>query len=186
MGHTHEDIDQMFSRISIALNDVNTETIQDLCERIPGAYTPAPTVEEVHMTPNFRDWIKPHLLNLQGQSAPHSFKLSLGEDGHILLQSKQWTRRETWLAPEGMRFLRVQHVLGDIPGWPEATPFKEYDLDGLETSIALLKTKFLRPTSAAEWEGWIHIQRNLDVRDPATFWAILLQGCRPVIWAKCQ
>lgn len=44
VGHTHEDIDQLFSRIAVALRKTNAPTIDEFAKVIENSYTPQPKV----------------------------------------------------------------------------------------------------------------------------------------------
>ena len=179
VGHTHEDIDQMFSRISVALNNVNTESVQDLCTKIPLAYTPAPVVEEAPVTANFRDWIQSHIVDIRGHSKPHTFKITAGDDGCVL-QWKCWTRRKTWKPEQPIPITNVNRLMEDVPGEPEVTPFKEYDVDELERSIARLESYFIRDSTAAEWLVWIRGTRDLDAGGATVeVWRNFVASIRP-------
>lgn len=170
VGHTHEDIDQMFSRVSLGLSSANTETVRDLCTKLPTLFTPVPVVEEVHGTANFRAWVEDHIMSLKGHAKPHSFKFSLGADQKLVIQSKHWSRRHNWLPEEGMEFLKVNSVLNDIPGEPTMTPMVEYDLGELTRSIRRLAPLFLRPTAEQEWAEWIQAQLDFDEMEPVRRW----------------
>ena len=55
VGHTHDDIDQMFSRFSAKLHNKNAVTISQLSTVCHNGYTPNPVVEVVE---EVLDWIK--------------------------------------------------------------------------------------------------------------------------------
>ena len=57
-GHTHEDIDQVFSRTAEALRPVDAITLNDLHTILRGAYTPRPTVSHVSNVANIRDALR--------------------------------------------------------------------------------------------------------------------------------
>ena len=57
-GHTHEDIDQIFSCTARALRPVNAVTLDDLHCLIRTAYTPRPTVTHLSNVANMREALK--------------------------------------------------------------------------------------------------------------------------------
>jgi len=80
-GHTHEDIDQLFSNMRIAMKYHDFDTLLDLLSKLlPKAYkSNRPVVTKVH--PNIFNWkvfLKPYLPNLSGHSKPHVFHLERG------------------------------------------------------------------------------------------------------------
>ncbi|XP_019616724.1 PREDICTED: uncharacterized protein LOC109464227 [Branchiostoma belcheri] len=73
VGHTHEDIDQMFSRVADKLRHQEAHTPEQLinmmpeCSRLRGLY-------------NIRDWLKPSVSMIKGQSQPGQFRFRLSKD----------------------------------------------------------------------------------------------------------
>ena len=53
VGHTHEDIDQVFSRTSQRLRRHNTITIEQLAEELSLSYSPQPSVSRMREVANF-------------------------------------------------------------------------------------------------------------------------------------
>ncbi|XP_076106142.1 uncharacterized protein LOC143074678 [Mytilus galloprovincialis] len=88
VGHTHEDVDQLFSRVSTKLCQENAPTLPELHARIREASTPSPIVSHLNSIFNFKE----KLINLNrcdGIKAPHIFKFV--KDGPIVKMSiKDW------------------------------------------------------------------------------------------------
>ena len=65
VGHTHEDIDQFFSRIAIYLHYHNAITENELTEAIGNCISPNPRVKKLENIANFKKyiieqkWLKP-------------------------------------------------------------------------------------------------------------------------------
>ena len=57
VGHTHEDIDQFFSRIAKHLQSNNAITVNQLIEAVKHAYTPSPIVRNMINVANFKQYI---------------------------------------------------------------------------------------------------------------------------------
>ena len=57
-GHTHEDIDQVFSCTARALRPTDAVTLSDLHEILRGSYSPRPTVNHLSSVANIRDAMK--------------------------------------------------------------------------------------------------------------------------------
>jgi hypothetical protein len=53
VGHTHEEVDQMFSRLSMGLRQQDTRSVTDLYTIIGKSYTPNPLVQSVEDTMDF-------------------------------------------------------------------------------------------------------------------------------------
>lgn len=82
VGHTHEDIDQMFSRFSTSLMRHKVHTLSCLIELLPKAFQkPNVTAERISNILNYREWFLPHLNPVAEHSKPHVFKFTLDETG---------------------------------------------------------------------------------------------------------
>ena len=54
VGHTHEDIDQMFSRFSTYFRDNDAITVSCFMEKLQLAYKPTPKVSRIYEVANFK------------------------------------------------------------------------------------------------------------------------------------
>ena len=64
VGHTHEDIDQMFSRFSIYFKSHDAITIEMFGEGCSEEFTPSPKIERIFEIANFKSIIlKSNVLN---------------------------------------------------------------------------------------------------------------------------
>lgn len=87
MGHTHEDVDQLFSQIRRKLNRKSAETMAQLLSLLPNS-------QEILGLFDFKGWIEPHLSKVTGHSRPHHFRFTMDGDkvtGHFRgLKSQDW------------------------------------------------------------------------------------------------
>lgn len=100
MGHTHIDVDQMFSRISVATEKSGCLTPQDLLRIIRRCYKQAQgeTTQEGAQAqyaniPHLyavREWLLPHLQQLHGLNNFHSFVFARNAEGKAVLHFKAW------------------------------------------------------------------------------------------------
>ena len=74
-GHTHEDIDARFSKISKALNATNAFTLPQLAEVVSGS------VKKSKMAPvllpcvyDIKEWLAPVLNGIHNHSFPHVYR----------------------------------------------------------------------------------------------------------------
>ena len=109
VGHTHEDIDQFFSRISPKVREIGAETLEgkiyiELCStylfnstlhthsemqaRIAESFSPTPKVEQL------KEWLTGHINEIHGHTMPLHFKLQADESGKAILYTKKWTTSE--------------------------------------------------------------------------------------------
>lgn len=77
VGHTHEDVDQLFSCISRPLSKINALTIPELMEEIHSSYTPAIVVHLLSCTFDVKMWMDEVAeKDLSGHVEQHQFKVS--------------------------------------------------------------------------------------------------------------
>ena len=103
VGHTHEDIDQMFSCFSRHLAKNDARTIPELFDEMEKAYTPTPTCEQLLQMFDVKEWMSGHLVDtISGHVHQHQFKLEMKE-GNVLIFYKKWSTTKDWihLKPEG-------------------------------------------------------------------------------------
>ncbi|CAC5418453.1 unnamed protein product [Mytilus coruscus] len=88
VGHTHEDVDQLFSRISVKASKEKTTTIPSLLDLIKRSYTLQPIAKHVESLYNFRDQMA-FPSSLAGNKSQHVFKLTKDGD-KVFLAMKEW------------------------------------------------------------------------------------------------
>lgn len=72
-GHTHEDIDQHFSKISHHLRKSNAMTLPQLQQAIVGSFTGTINAEILGAVFDIKSWIGEYLNDIQNHSFPHQF-----------------------------------------------------------------------------------------------------------------
>ena len=75
VGHTHEDIDQMFSCYARHLQRNKAITMDALVAGFEAAYSPRPTGIIVEKVWDFQDWVGQHLNQMENHSFPHQFRV---------------------------------------------------------------------------------------------------------------
>lgn len=105
-GHTHEDVDQAFSRASTMLGRENVCSFSDLQNKLKECFTPEPTILQVDAMYDIKEWMKVLHPGLHNIVHPHCFKLLPGPDG-VYLKYKNWDSDSEWL-PNANGVLLVQ------------------------------------------------------------------------------
>ena len=76
-GHTHEDIDQMFSTLSLWLDTNSIGSIPSLISNLPKAWNKSPSYRpEIKCFPaymNWSQWLAPHLKDFSGHGNSYAF-----------------------------------------------------------------------------------------------------------------
>jgi hypothetical protein len=164
----------MFSRFSVGLADSNTEILQYLEERLHVMYTPNPVVTFVKSTVDYKKWIKPHLMNLKGQSAPHSFRLHTTLPDRV--QFKIWTRHKKWLPEGGLLFLKSAQLLHDTQTPAGLSDRQELDTEEIIQDIRKeFASQFLREESMQEWEAYFESWRSYVEPEHSEVWLAFME-----------
>ena len=100
-GHTHVDIDQMFSTYSIWLLRHSLEFITSLVPHLQDAYkTNIPGGCFLPVVYNWKGFFAPHLRDLLGISQPHVFLLRKQLNDDVGIKFKKWhTTNDVWVGP---------------------------------------------------------------------------------------
>jgi hypothetical protein len=99
-GHTHEDIDQLFSRLVIALLCRDARSVAELLRIIRSAYRDKhgrhTETEEVSAPANLSQWIAPYLHNMDGITRFRQFKIKRNDSDSIILRVRTDTLGSEW------------------------------------------------------------------------------------------
>ena len=112
VGHTHDQIDQMFSRFSRKLAKCKAFTYDDLCALIQESYTPNPQITLLTETFDFRRFAfsDPSLVvhTLRNITFHHQFKIELCNPGDLV--PTQWGKKfstiSDWTPEGGVQLLK--------------------------------------------------------------------------------
>ena len=148
VGHTHEDLDQIFSIISRHLHTLNLDTADDFMDAVLDAlknhYLPS-FIEQVYQQFEYKKYIKKHLdPKLKYYTIPHVFSFTRGEayqndDGDLVskvtFKYKHYHRSTTWypLPREGNMYSIGKELKGD-----------EHNLEDLKSTCYLEIPKSVR------------------------------------------
>ncbi|KAL3677794.1 hypothetical protein R1sor_020750 [Riccia sorocarpa] len=113
VGHTHDFVDQMFSRFSQALRRENAFTMSRLRSVIENSYDPKPVTSILTQTWDFKHFIEtePKLfrtLNDITQNQQYKFKIASALE--VRVWCKQFSTDNTWEPPAGVR--NILHIDG--------------------------------------------------------------------------
>ena len=88
VGHTHEDVDQLFSRFSTYLRRNDVLTMESLTSALEKSYTPRPIAIIVENMPNVSTWLGGKIEAIVDHSRPHVFKFTCNRNGKAVLVFK--------------------------------------------------------------------------------------------------
>ena len=149
VGHTHEDIDQMFSRLAVGLHGKAVCTLEDLQDSISRSYTPQPITDHLTNLWDYRSLAVNGGISLTGHSQPHCFRLTKKDD-RVIMGTKAWSLNcqpykeldvtelaESFTAnpdpavtAQSTKFMdNVERLRADIPKWQSAGKMSEIETD---------------------------------------------------------
>ena len=102
VGHTHEDIDQMFSCVARRLLKHDAVTLKELKNEISQSYTPEIEVVELDSIFDVKTWMEPVQEDISGHIHHHQFKIERNGQGRATLSYKKWSTSTEWLPKGGM------------------------------------------------------------------------------------
>ena len=110
VGHTHDQIDQMFSRFSIKLAKKSAFDLPQICVLLEDAYVPKPSIRIVEETYDFRSFAvgaatnMPSFAHLNDHSFQHQFRIKQVEE-QTLMWCKKYSNFKDWLPTKGLLFV---------------------------------------------------------------------------------
>lgn len=110
VGHTHEDIDQVFSRVATGLTHQDVHTLPQLLQAISKSTSPEPICKHLNALYNYKEKlcsVTPDRL-FSGIMGPHVYKFEMVERD-ILMSYKDWPKD-----CEEYRTLNITRYLGEI------------------------------------------------------------------------
>ena len=106
VGHTHDDIDQMFSRFNVGLraHPVMIYTLSKFCDVMKHSYTPNPEIEFIYGVRDWKEWLNLGSSQevskknaLHGHLRPHQFSFRIEDGGaRASMRWKRWARDSIW------------------------------------------------------------------------------------------
>lgn len=83
-GHTHCDVDQLFSIYAKVLKCNNWTGVEELTELIKSSYKASPPVIFINNNKyNWKEWMKPHLCTLDGHQKSYYIEFRMMDNGDV-------------------------------------------------------------------------------------------------------
>lgn len=157
VGHTHEDIDQLFSRVASYLKVHRAVTIPSLLDAFACSYSALPAIpcEITHLF-DVKSWLSPHMQELFNHSQPHCFRIKKNASGVVTLHTKKWSSDDSWSAPSHVNDVipvLLKSVPADAPEMVEAD-YDSLDVEQLSSSISSVGC-FMDGDEREWWKGFI-------------------------------
>ena len=162
MGHTHEDVDAGFSKISQKLRTNDCETLDELEKLLPNSN---------HLTHMFdvKAWLDGHLVDIQKHTQPLHFKFTKDEKNiqtwYKGTQDQPWKRMPTSLFKTD----------NGKPSLPKGNPkmvqetFGHIDFDRLKRLLKNLDSYFQSKNSVEWWDKFLSKLQKKSPKSEAVF-----------------
>ena len=105
VGHTHENIDQMFWCFARRLTKQEAHTLPDLMAKLTIGYTPNVSVSQLTTVFDVKGWMAGSLNEITGHIHQHLFKPVRDAQGRAILFYKKWSSSPEWLPESRINFL---------------------------------------------------------------------------------
>jgi hypothetical protein len=115
VGHTHEDVDQMFSCFSRKLRKQPAYSLPDLISAMK-KYSPEPKIGQIESVIDFNRYGESGLIQEWTTREWHGLRLSRDSAGRVVSEYKKWMADEEW------RRNPLDFVMYD----PASSPWKQY------------------------------------------------------------
>ena len=168
-GHTHIDIDQMFSTYSIYMDSHSIETLPELVTKLSHAYKKAETRPTGAFLKTVYNWIgffAPFSREISGLNSAHVFLFKKLENGSVGMKAKKWhSTDDEWIGSmdDPHNWMKI------MPQFPEGFP-ETVDRNAIEDLPELDEIRkcslWMKPESISFWEHFLHN----DLHDTGLFW----------------
>jgi hypothetical protein len=162
VGHTHEDIDQMFSVISKWLADRQAWTPADmlaLLRQCSLGDNKAARVTVQTQQVDYVSWIRLVLGDMAGVQTPHALKFTRDSDGGVALFSKVLSTDASWQS-HGVLLSRLQ-LKTLVATSPTYVPLAPLDTNKLRSLMAKCDREGILPAGALKvWEQFLQQEEH--------------------------
>ena len=120
VGHTHEDVDQMFSRLNLALQKVNAVTIGEFLAICKRAFRPEPDCQVLKFQSNWTEKLNkdPEFCPFEGITKFQAFRFVRDEEGAAVMAVKRLKNDSSWIMKNHRYFARRRNVRQFFANFP--------------------------------------------------------------------
>ena len=148
VGHTHDDVDQFFSKINAVLTTRDILCLEDLHEAVQTSFLPRPVCIHLDDMGMFVPWLTKYLeKNIIGHSEPRCYLFKRCEQndvvGHFYRQQMQTSKKvdpDSWFPtnqPTGLCVFKTNPLEEDP--FVYRVPYKVVDVEGLRRTVGCMR-----------------------------------------------
>ncbi|KAL3687988.1 hypothetical protein R1sor_014297 [Riccia sorocarpa] len=200
VGHTHDHVDQMFSRFSVALRKRQPFTMPELRMVIQESYSPSPSFEVLEETWDFKNILQTEpvpVLPLHDVTFNQQFKIAMGNERWPRLWTKKFSTDDRWVPEEGVRHLvffpdfsqlcaaPLVAMKSHASKRPKGSGREGSSLDPLQSfnvikkDIQTLCFSYFTEDQKEWWRNWFLLQEDYAARTKSGLSIALLRQLRP-------
>lgn len=157
VGHTHEDVDAGFSKISEKLRRNDVQTVDELLNILPNS-------EVIKTLYDVKTWLEPHISNIQHITQPLHYKFTRMDDKTRI--SFKGLHTDDWRLLDG-------NFLHSIPkGKPKCVEadFSKFNIERMQKQISTIEHLFKDGESTVKWwSNFYESLKNRRKRSPSNF-----------------
>ena len=180
VGHTHEDIDAFFSKVSKQIKHIDINSLPSLMAEIWECEKIHPISRVMTEVAAYKDYIAKYVSKIIGQSAPISFRFAMVENKPVFFVKE--SLNHPWTPPNGASIWKLDET--NKPILPKGNPFlkpmgmeqkKAAEIQAyIQEYMQFLQSTVTDDKSPA-WDGmqkvlayWNEISKNLPIQDQRT------------------
>ena len=168
VGHTHENIDQLFSRFSISLRAEDCLTLDELMRCASRCLKKQPIVKEVSCSFDWKEWFRGCTDDLNDLSYNHAFRISPKEE-KVVVESRQYGENASGIWESSQIQVLKSHPGTSEPQIQSLEPLSDMDM----TSLIYLQTQIEKNTEVCfftedlknYWDSQVQFQREVTSGD---------------------
>ncbi|CAG2239875.1 unnamed protein product [Mytilus edulis] len=107
VGHTHEDVDQSFSKISHKLRTNDAITLPELHTLIRESQSPLPEIEDTRGVWNISSWLEDYVNQIHNVTFPKLYRIFNDAVGHTTVKFKVFSTDDVWHPSHNERPLEI-------------------------------------------------------------------------------
>lgn len=167
VGHTHEDIDQLFSRLAARLRQTDVITLRDMIDTITRSYTTPsginPAVHVVNELPDFKRWFAADVPKMQHITEARVFRFVRDNQGVVQLTVRNdmaTTSRNSssnqWFPQDGYAIITRERALEIWNSPIPKVPLRPLPIDEITATIDKYEAEHeTSATNIADWRDRI-------------------------------
>jgi hypothetical protein len=186
-GHTHTDVDAIFSHFSRKLRMHDAYTMPDLFNIVVGSQQQRPSCTFMDEIADWRKVIKPFLVkSMTGHTIPHAFRFYMDDDNPVF-QWKEYCNSPEWSSPVYC-FQRDANNKYAGPQWPFEPPTVSPAMDNNDFVTGIEGVKMFVAWLESKKHEWVGMKDNISFTNETalSYWKTFLATVEERYGNRCE